>query len=135
MEFLRERIREQIKAGNLRRIAREAGVAPNTIYKFVRDDEPVTPHKDTLAKLTRWLEKPAPAAAFWDGVDYAAELMSETIAKLLREKRLAREGAQDLADDATTDARAPAVRRAAAAIADASARAAAGAKSARPQSR
>jgi AcrR family transcriptional regulator len=136
-EQIRGRIRQEVDAGNVRRIAREARVAPGTIYAFIRDVEPVSPHNDTLKKFGEWLERPQPPESFWDGVEYAAEMMSETVTRLLRERRLAKGEAIPIRPDAIDDAPRPTTvrERAGRLAAEAQARVAAERESAQPQKR
>jgi hypothetical protein len=84
-EDVRTQIREAVAGGNLRRIAREAKVAPNTIYGFINPDAPSDPQGDTIGKLARWLEGRTEPEDYWRGVSYAAQAMSETLARLLAE--------------------------------------------------
>ena len=85
IDVLRTRIRE---AGNVQRIAREAGVARNTIYGFIDETDPKTPQRDTLLKLEAWLEGSAHhPPEYWRGVYYATEVMAASLAQLLREAR------------------------------------------------
>jgi hypothetical protein len=56
MEDIRKRIRAAVLLGSTRRIAKESGVSPNTIYGFIDEENPTTPHGDTVAKLARWLD-------------------------------------------------------------------------------
>lgn len=83
-------------------IAGELGVSEPTLSRWIRS--PVPPRGANLSRLVLWAEAlppyAAPAAAlppvtvpadYWRGVYYAAEIMSETLARLLREARQAAE--------------------------------------------
>lgn len=67
-EEVRTQIREAVAAGSIRRIAREAKVAPNTIYGFIDPDDPSDPQGETIGKLARWLEGRGEPEDYWRGV-------------------------------------------------------------------
>lgn len=84
-EDVRTRIRAAVAGGNIRQIAREAKVAPNTIYGFIDEEEPTDPQGGTIGKLARWLDGHTEPEDYWRGVSYAAQAMAETVARLLAE--------------------------------------------------
>jgi transcriptional regulator with XRE-family HTH domain len=98
-------------------IAGELGVSEPTLSRWIRSSVP--PRGANLSRLVSWAEAlppyVAPPAAlppvnvpadYWRGVYYAAEIMSETIARLLREARQTSEPAATTAAPPQYDARA-----------------------------
>ena len=87
--------RQQLKRTSQRRLADAIGVSEATVSRWKGGG--ASPEGEQLERLIAWAEKqpptqrelPAPAVPsdYWRGVFYAAEAMSETVTRLLREGR------------------------------------------------